>query len=358
MIFVNVPLVWKFLESEKLVILGLTEDANRTDADIADIFDMNKGTVAAVRRRLLDAGAIFYVNIPSFSRLGCEMVACHVGTLSPAVSADAKANNYLEFCNQSPHVFHGIIGGSAVILYTVFKNATDMDLFIQNHHSFFSGGRRSSRAQLETSYFPFALSRGTFATNFAPLVHRYFDLETPAPAVRKTESALVDEIELSANEAAILTSLVERPTASDNEISAAVGLSRQAVTRIRHKLEENKLFTRVCIPRVYKWGFEIFAVGRSQFSMDMPWKERVADTPQILSEMSFLTLSKANEAVSSFMVATFQDYADNAESLLGWYHNGNVFDEEPKITMLPLERCIELRNFDFVPPLKHALALS
>lgn len=347
--------MWKFLESEKLVILGLTEDANRTDAEIAELFGMNKGTVAAVRRRLLDAGAMFYANIPSFNKLGCEMLACHVGTMNPAVSADTKANHYLEFCNQSPHVFHGMIGGSTVVLYTVFKNATDMDLFIQDHNSFFSGARRPSRAQLDTCYFPYALSRGTFATNFAPLVHRYFDLDTPAPAIRKAESVRVDAVDLSRNEGAILTSLVESPTASDNEISATVGLSRQAVTRIRHKLEENELYTHVCIPRVYKWGFEIFAVGRSQFSMDTPWETRIRDQPKLLSEMAFLTLSKANESVSSFMVATFQDYADNAESLLAWYHKGNVFDEEPKLTMLSLERCIELRNFDFVPALKHAL---
>jgi DNA-binding Lrp family transcriptional regulator len=355
LIFANIIDVWKFLESEKLVILGLTEDANRTDTEIADRFGMNKGTVAAVRRRLLDSGAIFYANIPSFSRLGCEMVACHIGTTSPAASADVKANDYLEFCNQSPHVFHGIIGGGTVILYTVLRNATDMDLFIQGHHRFFSGTKRSSRAQLETYYFPYELSRGTYATNFAPLVHRYFDMDTPAPAIRKAESLPIDPIDITENESSILMALVERPTDSDNELSKTVGLSRQAVTRIRHRLEENELYTRVCIPRVYKWGFEIYAVGRSQFSMDITWEKRIKGQPALLSEMAFMTFSKANESVSSFMVATFQDYADNAETLLAWYHKGGVFDEEPRITMLSLERCIELKNFDFVPALRHVL---
>ena len=38
--------MWKFLESEMKVILGLTEDADRTDSEIADTYGLRNGTVA------------------------------------------------------------------------------------------------------------------------------------------------------------------------------------------------------------------------------------------------------------------------------------------------------------------------
>jgi DNA-binding Lrp family transcriptional regulator len=94
--------MWRFLPSEMMVILGLSEDADRTDAEIAEKYGMNKGTVASVRRRLLDSGAIYFVNVPSFNKLGCELMAFHMGTTDPGVSSETKANNYLEFCDGAP----------------------------------------------------------------------------------------------------------------------------------------------------------------------------------------------------------------------------------------------------------------
>src|SRR5512136_822477 len=94
------PRMWKFLESEMRVILGLSEDATRTDAQIAELYGLKKGTVASIRRRLLDAGAIHYVNVPSFNKLGCEMLGFHVGSSEPSDKSDARTNDYVEFCNR------------------------------------------------------------------------------------------------------------------------------------------------------------------------------------------------------------------------------------------------------------------
>lgn len=347
--------MWRFLPSEMAVILALTEDANRTDAQVADIHGMNKGTVASVRRRLMDSGAIQFVNVPSFNKLGCELMSFHVGSTDPAVPAETKANNYIEFCEGTPSVFHGMIGGGNVSFLNVFKDATDLESFLQDHNRFFSGTRRPSRAKLETAMFPYRLTRGTYATNFAPTVHNYFKLDVPPPKPRIVVSESVSTPDLSKNEARTLIEMVADPTSSDRQLASKVGLSRQAVTRIRRKLFEERYLTQVCIPRLYKWGFEIYAVTHSKFSMDLRWDIRIKSQPKDVAALSFMTLSKADQAVSNHMVATYQEYTEKMEGMQGWFHKMKVFDENPRIEVFSLERTTELRSFDFLPAVKNLL---
>jgi DNA-binding Lrp family transcriptional regulator len=347
--------MWRFLRSEMMVMLSLVEDATRTDKEVAELFGMNVGTVAAVRRRLVDAGAVYYVNIPSFNKLGCEMMAFHIGSTDPAVSGDVKVSNYLEFCSKSPQVFDAIIGGNSLSMFSVFRNGTEMERFIQSHNRYFSGAKRASKAKLATTAFPYSISRGTYGTNFAPLVHRFFKLDVPEPEARQPVSVEVESMDLSQNEQKVLLSLVENPTASDRHLASVVHLSRQAVTRIRHKLEEEGYYTSVCVPRLYKWGFEIYAVVRAQFSLDYGWTKRIHQQPKETTDLSFFTLSKADEGVGNYMISTFQEYVASIDPLLSWYHKTRALEENPEISLFSLEQCIELKTFEFGPALRHVI---
>lgn len=347
--------MWRFLPSEMNVILGLVEDADRTDAEIADVYGMNKGTVASVRRRLLDAGAVYFVNVPSFNKLGCELMAYHMGTTDPGVSSDTKANNYIEFCDGSPNIIYGMVGGGHVLLYTVFKDATEFETFMQSHNRHFSSGRRVSKAKLETALFPYGMTKANYVTNFAPIVHRFFQPDVPAPEASPLTTEAISEPDLSENEENTLVELVANPLFSDRQLASKVKLSRQAVTRIRRKLFEEGYLTRVCIPRLYKWGFEICTVAHSKFSMDLRWDIRLKSQPKEVSDYSFFTLSKADESVTIHMVSKYQEYAESLESTLGWYHKMRVFDESPRITVFSLDRTTELRSFDFLPAVRNLL---
>ncbi len=347
--------MWRFLRSEQMVILGLVEDADRTDAEIASVYGMNKGTVASIRRRLLDSGAVYFVNVPSFNKLGCELMAHHIGTTDPAVHPDLKTNNYIEFCDSSPNIFHGVVGGGNISLHAVFRDATEVQSFLQEHNRFFSGTRRPSRAKLETVMFPYRLTRGTYSTNFAPIVHKFFGLDVPAPKSRPSTLEEVTEPDLSENEEQTLLELVSDPLSSDRQLASKVGLSRQAVTRIRRKLFEERYLTKVCVPRLYKWGFEIYVVTHARFNMDLRWDIRLKSQPSETSDMPFFALSKADESVTNHMVSKYQEYTDGLEDLLAWFHKMNAFDENPRITVFSLERCAELRSFDFLPAVRNLL---
>jgi DNA-binding Lrp family transcriptional regulator len=337
------------------VIHALTENAMRTDAEIGELYGMNKGTVAAVRRRMLDAGAIFFANVPAFNKLGCEIIAYHSGKLDPGLPPEVRTNDYIGFVNAAPQVFHGVIGGGNLAMFTVFKDVTEMESFLQNHSKYFSHNRRPSKARLKNVVFPYSLSRGTYITNFAPTVHRYFGLEVPEPSARPLELVDVTEPDLSENEKNTMVEMVSHPEASDRELSAKVKLSRQAVTRIRNKLYGEGYLTRICVPHLYKWGFEIYVIGYSAFNMEMMWDIRLKSEPRELLDMSFFTLDKADEGVVNHMIPKFQEYLDSTENALSWHHQMRVFEEPPSMTPFSLERSTELRTFDFGPALRNLL---
>jgi DNA-binding Lrp family transcriptional regulator len=347
--------MWKFLESEMKVIIGLTEDANRTDSEIAEIYGLKKGTVSSIRRRLVDSGAIFYVNVPAFNKLGCELIGFHSGSAEPSERADVIANDYLEFSNLCPQIFEGMISGTSVALFTAFKNVTEYEFFMQTHSRFFTGSRRASKARLHGTQFPFSLSRGTYVPNFASTVHDFFKLDVPEPKSRMPIAAEIVAPDFSMTERNALVAMVENPLASDRELASVVKLSRQAVTRIRNKFVDEAIITKVCIPRLYKWGFEICAIAHAQFNMELPWEKRLKTQPREVVNRSFLSLSKPDEAVASYLISKFSTYSEILDNLLAWYHKANAFDEKPVMTLFPLERAVELRNFEYGPAVRNLL---
>ncbi|MEM2891325.1 MAG: helix-turn-helix domain-containing protein [Thermoplasmata archaeon] len=347
--------MWKFLRSEMSVILGLTEDAERTDAEIADIYDMKKGTVSSARRRLLDAGAMFFVYVPAFNRLGCELVACHMGATDPAVRSEEKANHYMEFCGRTPQVFFAIIGGNNIVLYSVFRNATELEMFTQRHNAFFTGARRPFKAKLTSIVFPYSLSRITQVPQFAPLVHSYFELDVPKPKPVPLSSVSVDAVELNESEKRALVAMVKDPEASDKEIASRLRLSRQAITRIRAKLRDEGVLTKVCIPRLYRWGFEIYVAALSRFRTEVSWEKRLKTEPREVLERSFYTLSKSDESVANYTTPRFAEYSEQLESYLAWYHQMKIFEERPELLLFSLERSTELRTFEYLPAVRNLL---
>ncbi|MCJ7489216.1 MAG: hypothetical protein MUO87_03595, partial [Thermoplasmata archaeon] len=62
--------------------------------------------------------------------------------------------------------------------------------------------------------------------------------------------------------------------------------------------------------------------------------------------------------VGNYMISSFQDYVTRVDPLLAWYHKVGAFDDDPEITLFPLEQCIELKTFEFGPALRHVTGIG
>jgi len=85
------------------------------------------------------------------------------------------------------------------------------------------------------------------------------------------------------------------------------------------------------------------------------WERRLRSQPRQTVDLSFLTLSKPDEAVGNYNLAKFTDYSDHLESVLAWYHKIGAFEEKPEIVLFSLERSTELRAFDYAPAVRNLL---
>lgn len=349
----------KFLRSEQLVLLGMLGDALRTDLEIADQFDLKKGTVAAARRRLVDSGAVRFANVPSFNRLGCEMLGFHAGTADLSLSPDKRASQYAEFCKSAPQIFFGMLEGHTAVLCTALRTATEMESFVQAYSRAFANASKGSRPRLQSRVFPYALTMGSYKFNFGPLVHRCFGLDVPYPAVRLPRQEGITHPGFSRTEKDAFMAFIEDPGATDERIASAVKVSRQSVTKMRHRFVEDGLMTPIWVPRFHRWGFEILVAVYARFSSELPWERINEDVePREALHLSFFTLAKGDEAVGMYVHPTFQAYAELSEKVLTLFERLEVFDSKPEVNLFALDRAVELRWFDFAPAVRHLLTTN
>ena len=157
-----------FRESEKLVILGLTQDANLTDASLARRFSMKESTVSSIRRRLMDSRQIYFANVPSFHKLGCEMFVQLYGSTNPAVPKDVKDVSHLAFLDETPEIFDSVSGEGFIMMSGVFRNFSDYLEALDRYDKHFMGVRTAEKADLRSVFFPLETSKLRNPTTLPP----------------------------------------------------------------------------------------------------------------------------------------------------------------------------------------------
>jgi len=348
--------VKRYLRTELLVMQGLLEDGTRSDRDISERFGLKTGTVASARRRLVKSGAVTFSNIPAFNLLGCEMLGFHVGVADLTVAPEKRVGHYADFCNLNPQVFLGILGGNSAVFYTALRNATENESFLQSHYRFFSGKMRGPRTRLQSHLFPYPLSWGTYCFNFAPIIRAYYDIDGPEPVVRIPTNEELEEPDFNGSEAKTYVAFVEKPWLTDEAVSKVAGVSRQAVTSMRHKFVEKGLMCPTWIPDFRVWGFEMFASIHSHVVEEIPWEKVTSRTePKDALHLSFLTLGKGNEIVGNYAHPGFEQYSQLSEKAMGVFERLSILEEKPHVILFSLATARFLRYFEFGPAVRRLL---
>ena len=335
------------------MILALLENGNRTDAEVAELCGMKKGTVASIRRRLVETNAVSFKVVPHLAKIGCEMIGFHRGATNPGLAP--HLSSYMDFTASSPQIFFGAFGANNVVLYTALRDISDYETFKQGHVKFFSGERHNSKAKLSDVIFPCSLTRANWTPQHTHMVYNFFDLDIDPPKIRYPEAAEVETPDFSSSEREVMISVVENPTFSDRAIASIAKISRQAVTKIRNRLFDDGVLSMACLPHFHNWGFEIYFVAHPKFKMWLSWDARIKEEPVEVTSLSFFSLSKADEAIGNYVAPYFKFYTDRSAELADWFHSRGLFDENMETLLFPLERSEYLRNFTYGPAIRSLL---
>jgi len=347
-----------FRESEKLVIYGLAQDARLTDSSLARRFGMKESTVSSIRRRLMDSRNIYFANVPSFEKLGCELFVQLYGSTNPAVPKDVKDMSHLGFLDETPEVFDSVSSESFIMMSGVFSNFSDYLAAIDRYDRHFLGVRAAERADLRSVFFPFEISRFCYSYNFAPGLHRIFNLDAPKPDPKRPESFTVETVDMSPIENRTLVNLAEYPHATDAQIAQIVGKSRQTVTNIRKRLDRKGMFTQVCIPLLFTWNIDLIAYVHMRFRPDLDTETRAALSKEDWIDLSWYTLERDAEAYTTYMFRDYRDYVSEMQRMMKPLNESHVLKGDPHISLVSTAAAKELRDCYFAPMVRKLVGLG
>jgi DNA-binding Lrp family transcriptional regulator len=341
-----------FRESEKLVIYGLTQDANLTDSSLARRFGMKESTVSSIRRRLMDSRNIYFANVPSFHKLGCELIVQLYGSTNPAVPKEVKDASHLAYLDVTPEVFDAVSGEGFVMMSGAFKKFSDYISALDRYDRHFTGARAAERADIRSVYFPFSISKVCYSYNFAPGLHRVFGLDVPRPVPRRPAHFEVEDVELSAMERRALVGLAEYPHATDAQIASLIGKSRQTVTNVRKRLQRKEMFTRACIPLLLTWNIDLIAYVHLRFRPDLDPEVRDSLSRHDWINLSWYTLERQSEAYTSYLFRDYKDYVSEMQRMLKPLLESDVLRGDPNVSLVSTAAAKELRDCHYAPAVR------
>ncbi len=341
-----------FRESEKLVIYGLTQDASLTDSALARLYGMKESTVSSIRRRLMDSRHIYFANIPAFHKLGCKLIAELYGTTNPAVPKEDKEMSHLRYLDETPEVFDCVSSEGFIMMSGVFRSFSDYLLAVDRYERHFMGEHSAERADLRTAFFPLEISKVCYTYNFAPGLHRVFDLEVRRPQPFRPAHYDVESAELTTVEKRLLISLAEYPHATDGQIAQLMGKSRQTVAKVRKRLEKRELFKRTCTPLLFSWNIDLIAYAHLRFRPDIDPETRAELSRNDWIDLSWYTMERDSEAFCIYMFRDYKDYLSEMQKMMKPIVESNVLRGDPHISLVSTSAAKEIRDCHFAPVLR------
>jgi len=331
---------------EKLVLFALTEDATRTDSELADRIRMKQPTVGRHRRNLQKNGHVYFVNFPSFHKLGLEFIAEIFSSINPVVPWQRKNDILHDLLRKNPEFFDANCSEGFFMASGAFRNISDFLLFKENFKAFFDSLKWST-GEFQYAIFPFDISRCGYMYNFAPCLHRIFGLDLPQPSCRPLERLRREQMQMSKSEARILVELVENPDASDEEIGKKIRRSRQCITETRNRFIEDGLMTRIAVPTLISDDFGAIAYVHMRFSPDVTFEKKIEVASPAWWEQSIYTLERNSEVFAVYLFSGFKEYSTLISDFLSPFQESGLLLSDPEVFVVPTENADDIIDSSF-----------
>lgn len=329
---------------EKLVLFALAEDAMRTDAAVASRVDIKESTVGENRRKLARKGHLRFVNVPSYHKLGFELVADIHRYDSPYVHPQIARNEYASFFGRNPRIFDAILGEGYLGCIGLFEDYTAFSRFMDEFRIFLitNGVRRPS---VDYSLFPFESSRCTLEFNYAPSLNRTLGLGVADAQPRSIALSKREKVQLTKKEATLFSEMISFPTKSDKVIAAEFGRSRASITEMRNRLMTRGLFTRIAIPSFESMAFEEITHVYAKFEAPTPIEEKNSIAGEEWWQQALCVLEKDSEFVVSYPLRDNDERDAILKKCIRPFCEAGVLADEPRIFSHSLRNSVDLTEY-------------
>ena len=344
--------------NEKKVFWAVIQWPQGNDRVLSKKIGLKMSTVTAIRNRLKRAGTYSSVRIPLLARVGCELLAISYYRLTFARPPEDVSRVLNEAINDVAPVFYAVADKFQLLTFAFCKDYTEAHAASEKIRETLAAKEilNARSARNIRAFYPLKSAKIINLFDFSMIMRNGFGL-----CADETARGLPPEPDpsprvLSKIEKKVYAALVLSAGIVDNAIAGQIGVTRQSLTKIRKRLEADKLLVNVKIPALNIMGSEIMAFAHYKLAPGSPFQRRKKALGWVMKEIpNFFHITTDQDGVMMGLARNFSEAQDFLYSVLKLYFNEGFFIEEPEVTMFSVKDLRVLKSFQFGPILKSVL---
>lgn len=348
--------------NEKLTMYGLVRFPTYNDRVLAGEIKLKMSTVTAIRNRLKREGYFKTVRVPYLERLGGELLLVTVLRLNILRPRAELLSTLSEVLSSMDDVFYAFADPNHLVMFSMCRNYTDAWTDAERSQQLLTdkevlGGRLTRR---QTLIFPLNQTKLIRFFDFSKILNQLYGLDYPG-----TEPQVNVKLEppqprrLSRIEKRVYIGLVRHPDLVDNDVARKTGVTRQSVTKIRKRLESERLLATIRVPDIQKTGMEIMALSQYEAVPGATLAARKKGMEWVIKEMpAFFHVAGQREGIVIGLAGSFRELQKHQYEASRMYLERGYFKEEPTLTMMSVQDLAVVKDFTFAPLVKRVLQVE
>ena len=349
---------------QKLVFYGLIRWPDLNDAALAERIDVDRRTIAAIRKTLKSKGMFDVLYMPDFRALGLELLTITYGSFKQFPKTMIKADSLSNKVTGFPELVYSWVSHSDFLNMYLSQRFTDFKLVNERLMELYN--KYGSIENVVSVNFPLELSRLIFLFDFAPALKRMFGIDLAEEAEkgeldRGKERTMVKR--LSEKEKKVLYTLSVFPDATDGRVAELTKISRPTVNTIRERLHHDGILKELKMPDLFHLGYELVVLSHCKLDMDFMkevyFSERVMQKHVLPTQPFFLiTDTTEPESVLFLIFENFTKYKECQDQIGKFAKDHRLSPGQVNELIFPLEKLEILKNLNFGPLVKKVLGVD
>ena len=355
--------------NEKMVLLGMVKYPQLNDRQIAEKIELKLSTFTAIKNRLKKNDYFQTVRIPIMKRLGSELMFVIFSKMT-TTGPDAKKDRIVgEFLRGWDDVFYAISESEHLMVLGYSKNYTDFRSRVDEMYQLFSGeGILDKKEDLQWRLYPLEMSLFLNNFNHTRIIEDHFGVEyrpkqvgdryDQIESLQRHEKGVEVYKNFTSTETKVLYGLIQYPDLPDNKIAQEVGTTRQAVARIKKKLDKKRIIQSIKIPNLKKLGFEIISFAHLKFPPDSDFDLRASALSEIIERTPIpviFHILKDDEATFLTAHRNYEEFNTIRSLVISIYKQRDFLQEEPTIILFSNANLNPIKFFEFGNMVRNAL---
>jgi hypothetical protein len=342
-------------DKERFVFCALIKYPTSNDRELSEITGINLSTVTAIRRRLESLDYFHKTRIPMVQYIGAELLTIAYGEMDNTVPRGTRDKICDKYASEHDNVFLFFSSEDFAVQFSISRNYTDVKRDVDDLQHFLSKNKMSTSKAWQYVMFPFEVSSliNYFDFSYA-LNHLICNSPYKIPDIDLKYKKYEKHI-LTSKEKSAFSGLVKYPRLPDNAIASKVGLSRQTLSNMRQRFQEEGLIYEVNIPNLNILdGILIFS--HILFNPDCMLEDRKAGIKLLLeSTPATFLVSGSFESTFMHLVSNYDEFSTLKNRMISYYTSKRFLRGEGSIHLMPIKSLKIHKDFDFEGILKNLL---